>query len=351
MLRKCFAAILSIALIATVLTGCGTGSKSASAPASTSSASTSEAQENNDEKTIEFRIASPFDTSTTMLQAANKFIETVNEKSGGKLKGTIYSGGVMGGEAENTEALQTGEIEMAVLGTYPIVTLAPQYGFFDAPCVFQNREHYFNTWEGELGDGVREIFHNYHIKALGLMGRGYRHITSNTPINSVSDLQGIKMRMGQSTPFINAFSEIGAVVVPIALPELFTSLQMGVVSSSEGPFDQIYSYKLYEVQKNLALSYHMYATSIWLMNEDFYNGLSDEYKTIIDESAKECLAYGTELSDKAESELLQELKDNGMEVTEPDRNEFREKAMPAINKLFESDWEVTTMEEINKYES
>lgn len=265
------------------------------------------------------------------------------------MKGTIYAAGVMGGEQETLEAVQMGEIEMTVMGTYPIVTLAPKYGFFDAPFVFRDKDHYFHAWEGALGDGVREIFAGNSIHTVGLMGRGYRHITSNDPINSVDDLKGMKMRMGQSTPFINAFTEIGAVVVPISLTELFTSLQMGVVSASEGPFDQIYSYKLYEVQDQLALSGHLYATSLWLTNSSFYESLSGEQKEIFDACAEKWLAEGTKLSDQAEEELLQTLKDEGMQVTEPDAEAIRQKALPAISKMFETDWTVTSMEEIEKY--
>lgn len=298
---------------------------------------------------VEFRLVSPYDTNTSMLQAAQGFVDELAEKSGGTLKGTIYAAGVMGGEQETLEAVQMGEIEMTVMGTYPMVTLAPKYGFFDAPFVFRDKEHYFHAWEGELGDGVREIFAGNNIHTVGLMGRGYRHITSNDPINSVEDLKGMKMRMGQSTPFINAFTEIGAVVVPISLTELFTSLQMGVVSASEGPFDQIYSYKLYEVQDQLALSGHLYATSLWLTNSGFYDSLSQEQKEIFDTCAEKWLAEGTRLSDQAEEELLQTLKDQGMQVTRPDAEAIRQKALPAISKMFETDWTVTSMEEIETY--
>lgn len=350
-LAKGIAAVLAVSVI---LSGCsksaGGGSAETTAPAKepVSTQETEAAAETAGEM-IEFRIVSPYDTNTSMLEAAKGFSDELLEKSGGTLKATIYAAGVMGGEQETLEAIKMGEIEMAVMGTYPIVTLAPEYGFFDAPFVFRDRDHYFNAWNGELGDQVREIFKNNHIKTLGLMGRGYRHITSNEPINSVEDLKGMKMRMGQSTPFINAFTEIGAVVVPIALPELFTSLQMGVVSASEGPFDQIYSYKLYEVQKSLALSGHLYATSLWLANDDFYGKLTDEQKKLVDECAEKWLTEGTKKSDEAEEKLLQTLKDEGMTVTEPDTIELRQKALPAIEKMFESDWTVTTIDEIEQY--
>jgi len=179
-----------------------------------------------------------------------------------------------------------------------------------------------------------------------MMGRGYRHLTSNTPINAVDDLKGVKIRMGQSKPFIDAFSQLGAVVVPIALPELFTSLKLGVVSASDGPFDQIYTFKLQEAQKNLAIIGHLYATSLWLMNDAAYRKLSPKQREAFDQAAKEALAYGDELSAKSEEALLGKLKEAGMQVTKPDYAPFMAKAKPAIDKLFAELWSVTTADEI-----
>jgi len=299
------------------------------------------------EEPVTLCIASAFDQNTDMMVAAQRFADLVKERSEGSIDVQLFPGGQMGGEKDIVEAIKIGELEMGVLGTYPIVSLAPQYSFFDAPFVFRDKDHVYKAWNGKLGDEVREIFRNDHgVRALGMMGRGYRHITSNKPINSVEDLQGVKIRMGQSKPFIDAFSSIGAVVVPIALPELFTSLKLGVVEASDGPFDQIYTFKLQEAQGYIAITGHLYATSLWLMNDDFYEGLSDAQKQIVDAAAKEALAYGDELSAASEQALREKLQQAGVEFTNPDVAPFMEKAKPAIDSLFAEQWSVTTADEI-----
>ena len=299
------------------------------------------------DKPVTIRIASAFDQATDMMKAAQRFGELVKQRSNGTIDVKMFAGGQMGGEKDNLEALKLGELEMAVFGTYPIVNLTPKYSFFDAPFVFRDRDHVYKTWNGKLGEEVRGIFRKDHgIHSLGMMGRGYRHLTSNTPINSVEDLKGVKIRMGQSKPFIDAFGGIGAVVVPIALPELFTSLKLGVVSASDGPFDQIYTFKLQEAQKYLAITGHLYATSLWLMNDRFYQRLSPAQRQAVDEAAKEALAYGDELSQGSEKDLLAKLEQAGMQVTRPDYGAFMAKAKPAIDKLFTELWSVTSAGEI-----
>lgn len=302
------------------------------------------------EKEVTLRIASAFEQNTSMLRAAQRFSELVQQRSNGSIKVQIFPGGVMGGEKDNLESVEIGELEMGVFGTFPIVTLARDYSFFDAPFIFRDKDHYYAVWNGELGDEVRKIFtENHDIQVLGIMGRGYRHITSNKPLNSVDDLKGMKIRMGQSKPFIDAFTSIGAVVVPIALPELFTSLSQGVVSGSDGPFDQIYSYKLYEVQTHLALTGHLYATSMWLINDTFFNSLSKAQQEIITTAAKEALLFGDEQTAIDETKLLDELKAAGMQVTKPAYAPFQEKARPALVKLFSESWPVATWDEISAY--
>jgi TRAP-type C4-dicarboxylate transport system substrate-binding protein len=196
----------------------------------------------------------------------------------------------MGGEKDNLEALKLGELDIGVFGTFPIVTLAPKYSFFDAPFVFRDKDHVYKTWNSKLGDGVRQVLSSNGIHTLGMMGRGYRHITSNQPINTVDDLKGVKIRMGQSKPFIDAFSSIGAVVVPIALPELFTSLKLGVVSASDGPVRPDLHLQAQEAQKNLAITGHLYATSLWLMNDAAYKKLSAKQRETFDQAVKEAVA-------------------------------------------------------------
>jgi tripartite ATP-independent transporter DctP family solute receptor len=298
------------------------------------------------DRKVTLRIASAFDQGTDMMQAAKRFGDLVKERSGGSIDVKMFAGGQMGGEKDNLEQVKLGELEMGVFGTYPIVTLAPKYSFFDAPFVFRDKDHVYKVWNSKLGDQVRDVFAKNGIRSIGMMGRGYRHLTSNTPISSVDDLKGMKMRMGQSKPFIDAFTQAGAIVVPIALPELFTSLKLGVVQGSDGPFDQIYTFKLYEAQKYLAITGHLYATSLWLMNDKFYEGLSPAQRQAVDSSARDALAYGDQLSAASEKALLEKLQQAGMQVTHPDYAPFMARTKPAIDKLFADLWSVTTAQEI-----
>ncbi|MDR1534448.1 MAG: TRAP transporter substrate-binding protein [Planctomycetota bacterium] len=295
----------------------------------------------------EVKLAVTFDQATPMVQAARKFAELWEGRTGGAYKINIYPGGVMGGEKDNLDALMLGELEMGIFGGMHIATLTPGYSFFDCPFLFLDRDHYLRVINGRLGQGMKDIFADkFGLKYVGVTGRGYRHITSNKPVYGPDDLKGLKMRMGQTKPYLETFSGIGAVTIPIALPELFTSLKMGVVESSEGPYEQIWTYKLQEVQTYIAITGHTYAAAHFVVNKAFYDDLPDRDRKLFDECMAEAMEFGLRRAAEEENVFKSNLEKAGVKFTEAPLKPFIERATPALRKLFAELWRVTTLEEI-----
>ena len=263
------------------------------------------------------KLAVTFDQATPMVQAARKFAELWEGKTNGAYKVDIYPGGVMGGEKDNLDALMMGELEMSIFGGMHIATLTPSYSFFDCPFVFNDRDHYLRVINGKLGQGMKDIFANqFGLKYVGVTGRGYRHITSNKPVLGPDDLRGLKMRMGQTRPYLESFTEIGAITIPIALPELFTSLKMGVVESSEGPYEQLWTYKLHEVQTHIAITGHCYSAAHFVANKAFYDGLPERDRQLFDECMAEAMEFGLQRAAEQENEFKENLEKSGVKFTE-----------------------------------
>ena len=293
------------------------------------------------------KLAVTFDQATPMVQAARKFAELWESKSNGAYKVNIYPGGVMGGEKDNLDALMLGELEMSIFGGMHIATLTPAYSFFDCPFLFRDKEHYLRVINGKLGQGMKDIFANqFGLQYVGVSGRGYRHISSNKPVYGPDDLKSVKMRMGQTKPYLETFTAIGAVTIPIALPELFTSLKMGVVESSEGPYEQLWTYKLQEVQTHIAITGHCYSAAHFVANKEFYDNLPAQDRKTFDECMAEAMEFGLQRAAEEENVFKENLEKSGVTFTTAPLQPFIDKAAPALRSLFAELWQVTTFEEI-----
>lgn len=291
-----------------------------------------------------------FESETGIVYGLEYMAQRLAEETGGKLTMEIFDAGQTGGENEQAEALIIGEVDMAAFGTLPISNYAPEYSFFDSPFVFADGEHFMNAWDGALGDGMREKLETAGLHTLGAMGRGYRHITSNVPIYSIDDMKGLIIRTPESALFTGTFGALGCVCVPIALTELFTSLQTGVAQASEGPWDQIVSNKLYEVQDYIIESTYYYSISMWCMNSDFYSSLPEEYRTLIDEVVVEALDYGTQKSDEMAGEQKQQCIDAGCTILEMgDLTPYLEAVSDVMDEFYAEKWTVTTADEVASY--
>ena len=127
----------------------------------------------------------------------------------------------------------------------------------------------------------------------------------------------------------------GAVVTKIAFPELYMALKQGVVDGQENPIAVIYHFKLYEVQKYLALTRHVYNSMVHVMSKGTWDKLTPEQQQIIKEESKKAGQWFRDTLVKEEAGLVDQLKEKGMEITEPDIAKFRAAMGPAYERIGE----------------
>ena len=115
-------------------------------------------------------------------------------------------------------------------------------------------------YEGDLGAAVQDlIVKNGNMRLLGLSLRTPRNLTSNKPIKTPEDIKGARLRVPEIPAWVEIWSAVGALPSPVAWPEVYTSLQTGVIQMQENPFSPIHSGKLFEVQDYVNLTEHVYS--------------------------------------------------------------------------------------------
>lgn len=286
-------------------------------------------------------IASAFEPEHINVVAAQNFKEKMESRTDGAFSVEISPGAAYGAEDEIGEIVNEGGVEAHAAGSFPFFQYASEYWFFGNPFVLENYDHLLAVWDTDLMDeGRQQLIENGNQRALGQpIYRGLRHFTSNQPIREPGDLQNLALRLPELDPWVQIWQEVGAEPTPVALDELYTALQTGTVDASEGGAEQIFSFNLYEVQSHLSLTGHLVANGNLYMNEDFYQGLSDEYQTMVMEVGQESTAEAAAEAQEREEELIDQLAENGMTIVEDvDRDAFWEAGRPAVQNLFETTW-------------
>jgi len=270
------------------------------------------------------------------VQGMEKFADLVKEKSGGKITIKLFPGGTLGGDVQTLSALQGGTVEMSVMNAGLMSGVSKDFSLVDLPFLFQTPEQADAVMDGPFGTKLAEALPAKGIVSLGYWELGFRNLTNNRhPVTKADDIAGLKIRVLQSPVFIDLFTALGANPVPMPYPELYTALETGTVDGQENPFSNVVSAKMYEVQKHLAVTRHIYNPQIVIISKKAWDKLNEEERKVIQDAATEARDFQRKVSRAQSDEALAELKQHGMQVTELAPEEIaklREKAKPVIEK-------------------
>jgi tripartite ATP-independent transporter DctP family solute receptor len=281
-------------------------------------------------------------------QGAKKFAEEVFKRTNGTIRVDTFPGEQLGTGREMAEAtiagLQDFDIDAGLL-----IPHAPRLGIIQAFFLFKGREHLLKVLASDIGVDLKEyLIEKAGLRILSNFYFGERHITTtNKAIRSLADLKGLKIRVPEVPVAMEGLKALGANPTPMAFGELPLALKTGVVDGQENPISTIYAFKLYEVQKYIALTAHMVGVNFLVVNEKRWQGLTPEQQKILQEAADEGAALSNKILIDQENSLLDQLKQKGMTVTTPDLAPFRD-AAAASWKKFEDVWGRDWIERIQK---
>lgn len=271
-------------------------------------------------------------------QALVYFAERVGEKSDGELKVEVYPGGQLGSERQSLELLQIGGLAMTKVSSAVMENFSPKLRVFGYPYIFKDKEHRYKLYDSELGNELLLDGEQYWLRGLTYFDAGSRSFyTTDTPIETPGDLKGLKIRVMQSPTSISLIKSLGGSPTPVSWGELYTALQQGVVEGAENNLPSFYSSRHYEICKNFSLVEHSAIPDILVISTLIYNKLSSEEKKWIQEAAQEAAVKQRELWEIAETEALAAIKEEGVKITYPNKEIFKEESEHIIKDLKEKE--------------
>ena len=262
--------------------------------------------------------------------ASVKFKEIIEERSQGKISVEVFPSGQLGGERELVEGAQIGSVDVAVVLAGIMESFVPEFGVLNLPYLFDDRDHVFATLDGPVGEDLLALLDGVDLKGLAFGEFGFRSMmTAPRPISVPADLNGIKIRVPESDLYINTMELLGATPTPIPGPEIFTSLQNGVVDATEAPIFAAVTQKYYETPlEHLSLTEHIYAALMMVGSQDMWERLGTEGQRLVKRAALEAVAHQRQRSIEDDAGYIAELSNQGWSITEVDKAPFRDAVAP-----------------------
>ncbi|MDC3416825.1 DctP family TRAP transporter solute-binding subunit [Aquibacillus salsiterrae] len=268
---------------------------------------------------------------------AEEFANRISEKTGGAVTIQPYEYGGLGSEVDQVKQLQDGAVELAVMSPGFTGGMVKEGQLFALHYLFpsdqRKTQDILNTSEA-LNTDLKERYEEYSISPLAYWTEGAMAWTSNVGIEEPKDFDGLKMRVQESPLMMESYKAYGAAPQALSWSELYTGLERGTVEGQENPIFFIYDASFNEVQDTMTISNHNNYVAMTTANTEWFNSLPANLKTVVTETITEMQDWVFNKQEELNSSFLEEIKNDTeypteiIELTEEQRNAFKEKALP-----------------------
>lgn len=253
-----------------------------------------------------------------------EFAAQVEDALPGEYEFRIVTGGALGGEKEEAEAIRLGSITASLSTIANLTTWVPQGALLDLPFVFSGDAHIMRVLDGAVGEALRQAYLEQGFAVPAFIIFGDRHLLGDEPMPLPEDVAGKTVRSLQSDLHVAFWRALEADPVALPITEAYSALATGVVDAMDMTKSGFDALKLYEVAPVMTETAHITATGVVYFNRDFWDGLTDAHRRVFREASRRAATSFNERAATEQDEALARAVANGAELVEVDRGPWRE---------------------------
>jgi len=284
------------------------------------------------------------DIRAQMIQMFAKEVEA-DFKVEAFLNGTLFKQGT------ELVALQRNNLEMGNIAPQDVANQIPAWSIVTSAYLFRDANHLNKFFASDAGAEMKKMAEDQlKVRILGPTFFGTRQVglKPKKKINTPADLAGVKLRMpgGEAWQFLGR--ALGANPTPLAYAEVYTALQTGAIDGQDNPLPNVQNQKFYEVMSQIVLTSHLVGFDLLTVSSKVWGDMSPKQQQSFQAAADKAINWSAAEHLKREAELVAFMKQQGLEVYEPDVKAFREHAqkMYLASDLAKS-WPKGMLERIN----
>ena len=258
--------------------------------------------------------------------------------------------------AQNSEleAIASGDLEMSIASAQELAQYFPEFSIFATGYVHQNAAHQVAVFNDPLMDPFKQkVEDELGVKLLSVMYLGRRHVNlrqcpDEVNVQTPADLAGVNLRMPGTDAWQFLGKALGANPTPMAFTEVYTALQTGSVDGQDNPLPTVVDAKFYEVTCQIALTSHLVDLNYVAFSKSVWDGLTADQQAAVQAAADAAAESGRQKQLQKEEDLVSFLKENGLQIYEPDLKAFREHVQAQyVGSEFAASWPEGVLEKIN----
>ncbi|WP_425506272.1 TRAP transporter substrate-binding protein [Sulfitobacter maritimus] len=273
----------------------------------------------------EFRLGLITPPPHIWTKAAEAFGAELAEASDGEHSVTVFPARQLGNEAEMLQQLQTGALDMAFMTVAEVSNRAPDFGAFYAPFLAEDIDHAGRILRSDTATDILEQL----PAEVGVVGVAYgmaglRQIVAKGEVNSVEDLEGLKLRITPFDPILDFYNAIGAAPTPMPLPDVYDALANGQVDAIDMDAELIWVLKYFEQADTVVQSNHMMFPMVGLVSGRVWAQMSEEDRKLIGDLMAKHVDSTIDSYVEKEQGWLDQVRDAGTNYVEVDQAFFND---------------------------
>ncbi len=272
---------------------------------------------------------------------ATKFKEAIEANSDHEIQ--LFPYGTLGESADIMEQTQAGILQFVDQSPGFTGALIPEAQVFFVPYLLPTDQAHLGRFFREskaINEDFKGLYAQQGLELLKMFPEGEVAMTTKDPVNACEDLNEVKFRVMTNPLLVESYSAFGATPTPLPWGEVYGGLQTNIIQGQENPTFFLYSTKIYEVTDYITYAGHNNFTTAVMANKEFYDGLSEEDRQLVQDAATAAFDYIVEYQQGLAKTELDKIKQAKPEMTvtvltDEQRSCFREAAKEVEAKFIE----------------
>jgi C4-dicarboxylate-binding protein DctP len=271
-------------------------------------------------------------------KAAEKFRELAGRYTNGAVRVEVYPNSTLYKDSEELEALQRGEVQILAPSLAKLGRLGVrEFEVFDLPYIFDGYEELDSVVDGPVGRRLLSRLESRGIYGLKFWDNGFKSFSSNVPIHTPADMKGLRMRIQSSSVLEEQMHALQAQPQAMDFSEVYQALKDGVVDGTENPHSNLYTQRMFEVQRYITVTNHGYLGYAVITNKAFWDGLPTAIRSELERAMATATTYANQIArgenDDALAAIQASGKTNVYVPTLEERAAFKRALVPVHKKM------------------